>query len=63
MYSTIPCGLPCQRLADLRTVELQFEDVHRDMKAYVDSEGNTCDFAYGLNWKGTIEDERVKNHQ
>lgn len=55
--------LPFQMPADMRTVELQFEDVPRDMKAYVDSEGNTYDFAFGLNWKGTIEDERVKNYQ
>ena len=55
--------LPFQMPADMRTVELQFEDVPRDMKAYVDSEGNTYDFAFGLNWKGTIEDERVKNYR
>lgn len=34
----------------------------RDMRCYVDSEGNTYDFAYGLNWKGQINDRRVKKY-
>ncbi|WP_152574242.1 glycoside hydrolase family 3 protein [Pelagihabitans pacificus] len=55
--------LPFQMPANMKTVELQFEDVPRDMEAYVDSEGNTYDFAFGLNWKGKIEDERVKDYQ
>ena len=55
--------LPFQMPADMKTVELQFEDVTRDMKAYVDSEGNTYDFAFGLNWKGTIKDARTKNYK
>ncbi|MDA9363948.1 hypothetical protein N8Y76_00305 [Flavobacteriaceae bacterium] len=46
--------------ADMLTVEAQFEDVPRDMKPYTDSDGNVYDFAFGLNWKGKIEDERVK---
>ena len=32
------------------------------MKFYVDSEGNGYDFAYGLNWKGVINDARVKKY-
>lgn len=54
--------LPFQMPADMKTVEIQFEDVPRDMKVYVDSEGNSFDFAFGLNWEGTIEDERVKKY-
>ncbi len=54
--------LPMQLPADMETVELQFEDVGRDMTCYVDSEGNTYDFAYGLNWSGVIADERVANY-
>jgi len=54
--------LPFQMPADMKTVEMQFEDVPRDMESYVDSDGNTYDFAFGLNWKGKIEDERVKNY-
>lgn len=50
--------LPMQMPADMQTVEAQFEDVPRDLKCYVDSEGNTYDFAFGMNWKGVIEDER-----
>jgi beta-glucosidase len=49
--------------ADMLTVEAQFEDVPRDMTAYKDSEGNTYDFAFGLNWKGVINDERVKKYK
>ncbi|WP_411273027.1 glycoside hydrolase family 3 N-terminal domain-containing protein [Daejeonella sp.] len=51
--------LPFQMPADMTTVEKQFEDVPRDMKPYVDSDGNAYDFAFGLNWKGVISDERV----
>ena len=29
----------------------------------VDAEGNTYDFAYGLNWSGVIDDERVKTYK
>ena len=55
--------LPFQMPTDMKTVETQYEDVPRDMKAYVDSEGNTYDFAFGLNWNGVIDDERVKKYQ
>lgn len=55
--------LPMQMPADMQTVETQFEDVPRDMKCYVDSEGNTYDFAYGMNWKGVIEDQRKARYK
>ena len=55
--------LPFQMPADMKTVELQFEDVPRDMEPYIDSEGNAYDFAYGLNWSGVINDDRVKNYK
>ncbi len=59
-----PSGLlPFQMPADMLTVEKQFEDVPRDMTAYTDSEGNTYDFAFGLNWSGVIDDERVKKYR
>lgn len=51
--------LPFQMPADMHTVEEQFEDVPRDMECYTDSEGNVYDFAFGLNWNGVIDDERV----
>jgi beta-glucosidase len=44
-------------------VETQFEDVPRDMKCYTDSEGNVYDFAFGLNWSGVIDDERVATYR
>ena len=59
-----PSGLlPVQFPADMRTVELQFEDSPRDMECYVDSQGNTYDFAFGMNWSGVIDDERVKKYR
>ncbi len=59
-----PSGLlPFQMPANMLTVETQFEDVPRDMTAYTDSEGNTYDFAFGLNWSGVIDDDRVKKYK
>lgn len=55
--------LPFQMPANMKTVEEQYEDVPRDMQCYVDSEGNTYDFAYGLNWQGVISDERVNTYK
>lgn len=55
--------LPMQMPADMKTVEEQNEDVPRDMRCYQDAEGNTYDFAFGLNWQGVIKDERVKNYK
>ncbi len=55
--------LPFQMPADMKTVEEQFEDVPRDMRPYVDSEGSSYDFAFGLNWKGVIDDARVSKYK
>ena len=55
--------LPFQMPATMKTVEEQFEDVPRDMECYTDAEGNTYDFAYGLNWSGVISDERVSRYR
>ncbi len=58
-----PSGLlPLQMPANMETVEAQFEDVPRDMECYVDSDGNTYDFAFGLNWSGVIDDERTAKY-
>ncbi len=54
--------LPCQMPANMQTVEQQFEDVAFDMDCYVDSEGNTYDYAYGLNWSGVINDWRTETY-
>ena len=59
-----PSGLlPFQMPMDMSTVEDQFEDVPRDMKPYIDSNGNAYDFAFGLNWKGVMEDARVTTYK
>lgn len=58
-----PSGLlPFQMPLDMNTVELQLEDIARDCDPYVDAQGNTYDFAYGLNWSGVIQDERVEKY-
>lgn len=51
--------LPCQLPADMKTVEEQCEDLPFDMECYTDSDGNTYDFAFGMNWSGVIDDKRV----
>jgi len=58
-----PSGLlPFQMPADMETVEAQFEDVPRDMRCHTDSDGNTYDFAFGLNWSGVIKDNRTAKY-
>lgn len=55
-----PSGLlPFQMPADMDTVERQAEDTPHDMWCYKDESGNVYDFAFGLNWSGIINDERV----
>ena len=59
-----PSGLlQFQMPKDMDTVEAQLEDVPRDMDCYTDSEGNTYDFCFGLNWSGVIDDERTKTYK
>jgi beta-glucosidase len=55
-----PSGLlPLQMPADMKTVELQAEDLPFDLQCHVDSEGNTYDFAFGMNWNGVMNDNRT----
>lgn len=59
-----PSGLlPFQMPKDMRTVEEQKEDVAHDMECYIDEEGHIYDFAYGMNYKGIIIDERVNKYK
>jgi beta-glucosidase len=58
-----PSGLlPFQMPANMDTVEAQLEDIPRDCESYTDSQGNTYDFTFGLNWSDKIEDERVTKY-
>src|SRR4030095_15854398 len=58
-----PSGLlPLQIPVDMHAVETQKEDVPLDMQPYKDSEGHVYDFAYGLNWKGVINDTRTTKY-
>ncbi|GHU94025.1 hypothetical protein FACS189479_06230 [Spirochaetia bacterium] len=47
----------------METVEAQFEDLPLDMEPYTDTSGNIWDFAFGLNWHGVINDERVRKYK
>ena len=55
--------LPFQLPADMDAVEEHCEDKPLDMRCYIDRDGNTYDFAYGLNWNGRIRDSRVKRYK
>ena len=58
-----PSGLlPVQMPADMKTVELQKEDVPFDMTCHTDSEGNVYDFGFGMNWSGVIKDARTDKY-
>jgi beta-glucosidase len=58
-----PSGLlPMQVPANMSTVERQREDVPFDMEPHKDTEGNLYDFAFGLNWKGKINDARTAKY-
>lgn len=54
--------LPMQLPANMKAVEEQAEDVPQDMEVYVDEAGNKYDFGFGLNWAGTISDERTSKY-
>ena len=59
-----PSGLlPLQMPLDMKTVETQKEDVPFDMICHVDSEGNTYDFGFGMNWAGVIKDARTDKYR
>lgn len=58
-----PSGLlPMQMPKDMNDVERQAEDTPRDMECYTDSIGHKYDFAYGMNYAGVINDDRVKTY-
>src|SRR6185312_12466090 len=58
-----PSGLlPFQMPANMRTVELQDEDIPHDMICYTDADGHTYDFGFGMNWKGVIHDARTAKY-
>ena len=51
-----------QQPASMKAVEKEMEDVPRDLECYVDANGNAYEFAFGLNWSGVINDERVATY-
>ena len=59
-----PFGLlPWELPKDMKAVYTQASDTPRDMEAYTDSEGNTYEFAFGMNWSGVIDDDRVAKYK
>lgn len=54
--------LPIQMPKNMETVEKQLEDVGLDMECYEDSNNNIYDFAFGLNYEGKINDDRVAKY-
>ncbi|MDB5143301.1 MAG: bglX 2, partial [Mucilaginibacter sp.] len=58
-----PSGLlPFQMPANMKTVELQDEDIPHDMICYKDAARHTYDFGFGMNWKGVIHDARTAKY-
>jgi beta-glucosidase len=58
-----PSGLlPYQMPIDMKTVELQDEDITHDMICYRDTDGHAYDFGYGMSWKGVIHDARTAKY-
>jgi len=55
--------LPIQMPKNMETVEKQLEDVPLDMECYTDNDGNVYDFAFGLNYSGVINDDRVAKYK
>lgn len=59
-----PSGLlPLQMPVNMKVVEEQNEDVPHDMECHVDTDGNTYDFGFGLNWSGVINDDRTATYK
>lgn len=59
-----PSGLlPFQMPKNMETVEMQAEDLGHDMECYQDECGNIYDFAFGMNYQGVIDDDRVKKYK
>ena len=54
--------LPVQMPKNMETVEAHCEDVPLDMEPYTDTEGNTYDFGFGMDWDGVIRDERTERY-
>lgn len=58
-----PSGLlPFEMPASMAAIERHCEDLPHDIEPYVDADGNTYKFGYGLNFAGTIHDERTEKY-
>lgn len=54
--------LPIILPKDMETVEKHCEDLGFDMEAYTDTQGNTYNFGFGLNFSGRIKDGRTDKY-
>lgn len=59
-----PSGLlPLQIPANMEAVEEHPEDLPGGIKCYVDEDGHSYDFGFGMNWNGVIKDARNKKYR
>ena len=47
----------------IKCIFLDVDGTLTDGSIILDSNGNEYDFAYGMNWKGVINDKRVKKYK
>ncbi len=58
-----PSGLlPFQIPAGMETVEAHCEDLPGDLECHTDTDGNTYDFGFGMNFGGIIKDARTEKY-
>lgn len=58
-----PSGLlPFELPASMEAIEHHCEDKPHDIEPYTDSDGNVYRFAFGLNFKGKIDDNRTRRY-
>lgn len=55
--------LPFEMPASMEAVEAHCEDKPHDIEPYCDADGNIYRFGFGLDWKGEIDDERVRRYR
>lgn len=58
-----PSGLlPFEMPASMEAIEAHCEDLPHDIKPYIDADGNTYTFGFGLDFNGKISDHRTRKY-
>ncbi len=60
---TEPSAFSPSRCPNMHTVSSSWRTSRATWDCYVDADGNTYDFCFGLNWSGVIDDERTKAYK